>query len=75
MSQMKHLFGIYEAAANEEGLKGKKKDIFMSFMYLRFGTFDRCYAKEWAGRFKRGPETYMDSRSLNTYLLLKEKAQ
>ena len=75
MSRMNNLMMLYDEAASESGLSDEKKDVFMSFMYLRFGTFDLAYAKEWADRFKTSnPERYMDNDSLSVYNLLLSQA-
>jgi len=58
----------YREIAREAGLY--QTDVYVKFMQTRFPKeFDRRYATEWAGRFKRGdPTGYMDDKSLRAYI-------
>jgi len=59
---------MLDEAAERKGLNGGEKSKFKTFMKQRFPNENNYYyIGEWAGRFKRGPEKYMDQYSSNVY--------
>ena len=60
----------YEAIAEAKGVRDTQ--LFAEFMRARFGSNETLgYAQEWADRFNKGPERFMDKQSLELYRSLK----
>ena len=58
----------FSQVADEVGLKGKRKKVYVLYMTTRWGEteYSQCtsgYAREWAVRFKKGIEYQMSDRN------------